>query len=87
MATRTPTRGRGAGRKRVSKKKKERVSITAALAGSRDRITGRLGRHSDDIWGLVLVVVGALVGLAFFDLAGPFGDALTKGLTARTTAA
>ena len=78
MATRTPTRGRGAGRKRVSKNK-QRVSATAALAGLRDRITGRLGRHADDIWGLVLVVVAALVALQY-RLSGPEADELASSV-------
>ncbi|HEX9855502.1 MAG TPA: DNA translocase FtsK 4TM domain-containing protein [Acidimicrobiia bacterium] len=39
-----------------------------------------MGHQADDVWGLALIVVALLVGLAFFDLAGPVGTWLTMGL-------
>jgi S-DNA-T family DNA segregation ATPase FtsK/SpoIIIE len=38
------------------------------------------GRHADDVWGVLLVVSGIIVGLSFFGLAGPLGGGLTTGL-------
>ena len=52
----------------------------AKLATVRHRITDRLGRQSDDLWGLVLIVAGALVGLAYFELSGPIGGFVVSGL-------
>ncbi len=40
----------------------------------------RLGRQSDDVWGLVLLVFSVLLVLAFFDLAGPVGRGVAGGL-------
>ncbi len=81
MATRTPTRGRAAGRKRVSRKNTQKSRKLPTLAGLRHRFTGSLGRHADDVWGVILIVLGVLVGLAFFGLAGPVGRGLTSALT------
>ena len=39
----------------------------------RERIKFGVGRQADDVWGLVLVVVGVLIVLGFFDNAGPVG--------------
>jgi DNA segregation ATPase FtsK/SpoIIIE, S-DNA-T family len=39
-----------------------------------------MGHQADDLWGLLLIVLALLVGLAFFDLAGPVGTWLTMGL-------
>ena len=33
----------------------------------------RLGRQADDVWGLILIVIAVLLGLAFFGQAGPVG--------------
>ena len=40
----------------------------------------RLGRQTDDVWGIVLMVVGVLLALAFIGLSGPAGDVTTHGL-------
>ena len=40
----------------------------------------RLGRQSDDVWGLVLLVFSVLLLLAFFGLAGPVGRWVANGL-------
>jgi len=76
MPTRTSTR-KGSGRRRVSsasKKKPQQTSFTQSLAAVRDSVRHTLGRQTDDVWGLMLLVLSVLVTLAFFDLAGPFGD-------------
>ena len=81
MPTRTSTR-KGSGRRRVSskhKKKPQKTTILQKLGSVRDSIRGTLGRQTDDVWGLVLLVLAVLVTLAFFDLAGPFGDGFESG--------
>ena len=82
MATRTKTRG-ASGRKTASKKnknKRQRTSISVALREMKQRLRDRLGRHTDDVWGVVLIVVAALLLLSFFELAGPLGDWAAPGL-------
>ncbi|MEK7252375.1 MAG: DNA translocase FtsK 4TM domain-containing protein [Actinomycetota bacterium] len=51
------------------------------LGTLRERIRNGFGRHTDDLWGAILVVGGVLVALSFFDLAGPLGKAIVSGLT------
>lgn len=81
MPTRTSTR-KGSGRRRVSskhKKKTSKKSVAQKLAATRDWIRSTLGRQTDDVWGLVLLVVAVLTSLAFFELAGPVGDGFDSG--------
>ena len=83
MPSRTPTR-KGSGRRRVSQKTKKKTNSFAAtvahsLVRARQSIRGTLGRQTEDVWGLVLVVASILVTLAFFDLAGPLGDGFSSG--------
>ncbi|MGH8959457.1 MAG: DNA translocase FtsK, partial [Acidimicrobiia bacterium] len=78
MTKRTPTRRGGSGRKRVSTNK-TRISMRARLEGWRERLREHLGRQTDDLWGMILVVLGVLVLLGFLDLAGPFGAAVENG--------
>jgi S-DNA-T family DNA segregation ATPase FtsK/SpoIIIE len=52
----------------------------SALAVLREKVRSGFGRHSDDVWGIVLIVAGVLTALAFFDLAGPVGGFLSSGL-------
>ena len=61
------------------KKKPQRKSLPQMLAAVRDSIRNTLGRQTDDVWGLVLVVLATLVTLAFFGLAGPVGDGFERG--------
>jgi S-DNA-T family DNA segregation ATPase FtsK/SpoIIIE len=42
-------------------------------------VRNSLGRQTDDVWGLILVVLAVLVLLAFVDLAGPVGVGMAKG--------
>jgi DNA segregation ATPase FtsK/SpoIIIE, S-DNA-T family len=83
MASRSTPRG-AVGRnraRRTSKKAKQHRSLRQSLGAFRERLRNRLGRQSDDVWGIVLLVVGVLLLLAFFELAGPVGRALTSFLT------
>ena len=78
MPTRTSTR-KGSGRRRVSSKKTkkpQKKSFSQLLAAVRDSVRNTLGRQTDDVWGLVLLVLAILVTLAFFRLAGPVGFVL-----------
>jgi S-DNA-T family DNA segregation ATPase FtsK/SpoIIIE len=80
MATRKPAR-RGSGRARATgTTKTNQKSGPSALAALRERIRNGFGSNADDVWGVILLVGGVLVGLAFFGLAGPFGDGLVTGL-------
>ena len=82
MATRTRTRG-ASGRKtakRPQTKKKQRANISDALKGMKARMRERLGRHTDDVWGVGLIVVAAILMLSFFGLAGPLGNWAATGL-------
>ena len=78
MTKRTPTRQGGRGRKRVSTSKR-RITLRSRLEGLRERLRVHLGRQADDLWGMILVVLGLLFGLGFLDLAGPFGTAVENG--------
>ena len=78
MTKRTPTRRGGSGRKRVSTKK-TRISLRSRLEGVRETLREHLGRQTDDLWGMLLVVFGVLFILGFLDLAGPFGSAVENG--------
>jgi len=74
MATRTKRRGAN-GRSRASKNKRIpfRTRVVRALRASRERMRERLGRHTDDVWGVVLIVAALLVALSYFGLSGPVG--------------
>ncbi len=81
MASRTKARGakgRSTARKRQSKQPQR--GFVAALRATKDRVRDRLGRQTDDVWGIVLMVVGVLLALAFIGLSGPAGDVTTHGL-------
>src|SRR5512136_2879133 len=82
MAKRQPARrGKGRGRAATSARTRKQASRRAsALAALRERFRNGFGRHAQDIWGVLLVVGGILLGLAAFGLAGPFGSLLDSGL-------
>ena len=40
----------------------------------------RLGRHTDDVWGVLLLIVAAILMLSFFGLAGPVGSWVATGI-------
>jgi S-DNA-T family DNA segregation ATPase FtsK/SpoIIIE len=83
MATRTKSRG-ATGRSKAAPKTTKRISLRArtvqALRTGRDRIRERFARQSDDVWGVVLIVLAALVSLSFFGLSGPIGAGLSGSL-------
>ena len=80
MTKRTPTRRGGRGRSRVSTTKASpRNGLRPKLAALRDRIRAHLGRQTDDVWGVALIVASLLVVLGFLGLAGPFGRAVRDG--------
>lgn len=82
MGTRTPTRKGSSGRRRVSTAKKKpthKSSIRQKLVAVRGSVRATLGRQTDDVWGLVLVVIAILVTLAFAGLAGPVGEGMAGG--------
>lgn len=97
MATRTPTRRGKSGRKRVSRTTTKATRTTRGRAGStrkrtkrtvsdrfaafRERLRHHLGRQTDDVWGMVLVVLAVLLSLAFIGQAGPAGRWTLAGLT------
>lgn len=49
------------------------------LAGVRTRTRQALGRQTDDVWGLLLIVLAVLVILSFAALAGPVGHGIESG--------
>jgi len=51
-----------------------------ALRAMKDRLRNRLGRQTDDVWGIGLIVVSLLLMLSFFGLAGPVGGWARTGL-------
>jgi S-DNA-T family DNA segregation ATPase FtsK/SpoIIIE len=74
-ATRTrPKPKKAPARKRPAPKK---PSFWAQL---RTTMATYLGRQSDDVWGLLLILAGVLAGLGIYaDLTGPFGRVLDSG--------
>ncbi len=75
MAMKTSS-GRATGRsaaKRTQKKPSLIRRTTQALRVVPSRIGDHLGDHRADVWGIGLIVVGALVFLSFFELSGPIG--------------
>jgi S-DNA-T family DNA segregation ATPase FtsK/SpoIIIE len=82
MASRKPAR-RGSGRSRATAGKKKAANKKprrSVLAVLKERIRSGFGRHTDDLWGIVLLVLGVIVGLAYFGLAGPVGRGIVAGL-------
>ncbi len=84
MATRSKTtrgaKGRSTQVRKQPKKTPHKRSLVAALKATKERVRNRLGRQTDDVWGIVLIVVAILASLAFAGLAGPVGDGIATGL-------
>lgn len=82
MATKT-TSGRATGRS-AAKRKQKKPSLTRrasqALMGIPGKIGEHLGDHKADVWGVALIVAGALLFLSFFDLSGPIGSTASAGI-------
>ena len=91
MPKRTPTRRGVAGRSgcpprrkagaRPVAKKTVRRTPAALFVAFRERVRNRFGRQADDIWGVVLIVVAVLIGLAFIRHAGPVGRGIVAVLS------
>jgi S-DNA-T family DNA segregation ATPase FtsK/SpoIIIE len=69
----------------VSTKKKSNASSRAreprlSFAEFRRALARVAGRQTNDVWGIVLVVLAVLLGLAFLGQAGPVGRVLSTGL-------
>ena len=82
MPGRSPTRKGSTGRRRVSSPKKKsppKGTFRQKLTTSRDYVRNTLGRQTDDVWGLALIVLAILVTLAFLDRAGPVGEGIETG--------
>jgi S-DNA-T family DNA segregation ATPase FtsK/SpoIIIE len=63
----------------AKKKPAPKSTIRQKLVAVRSSVRNILGRQTDDIWGLILVVLAILVLLAFVDLAGPVGEGMNGG--------
>jgi S-DNA-T family DNA segregation ATPase FtsK/SpoIIIE len=61
------------------KKPAHKGSFRQKLVAVRSSVRGTLGRQTDDVWGMILVVLSVLVLLAFVDLAGPVGEGMASG--------
>ena len=83
MVARTKRRG-AKGRSKAKQKKQARTpfrtKVGHTLRTAKERIRERLGRQTDDVWGVVLVVISGLIVLSFFDLSGPVGAAAGDSL-------
>ncbi|PLS76334.1 MAG: hypothetical protein CYG61_02565, partial [Actinobacteria bacterium] len=78
----TAAKPRPSARRKPAARKEAPRKPAARRGGSRVRTTlaAHLGRQADDVWGLVLIVVGVLAGLGIYaDLTGPAGRALQHG--------
>jgi S-DNA-T family DNA segregation ATPase FtsK/SpoIIIE len=72
-----PRSRKPAKRKPTSRTKGRRHSRPSTLARLRQALATHLGRQSDDVWGVVLIVAGILSGLGIYaDLTGPAGHAV-----------
>ena len=84
MASRKPARSRGSGRGRATggtiRKSKAKQSRRSLLAALRERVQSGFGRQADDVWGIILIVGGVIVALAYFGLAGPVGSGIIAAL-------
>ena len=76
----TTKRSRGTSTKASARRSAQTPTWRESLTGFKDRIRSRLGRQTDDVWGLILLVIAVLLGLAFFGQAGPVGQWTISGL-------
>ena len=83
MAKKTSTRKGSSGRRRVSTqakaKKAQKTTAGQKLVAFRGSVRQALGRQTDDVWGLILVVMAIIVVLSFFAKAGPVGSGISNG--------
>ena len=69
----TTQRSRGSRKKASASRSTRTPTWREGLTGFKDHVRTRLGRQTDDVWGLILIVIAVLAGLAFFEQAGPVG--------------
>ena len=68
------------GRSTTSTRPRRAASRASTFGQTREFLGTHLGRQADDVWGLVLLVVGVLIGLGmFFGLTGVFGEIVRSG--------
>ncbi len=53
--------------------------MSQKLVAVKDSVRGMLGRQTDDVWGLLLIVAAVIVVLGFIDKAGPVGSGIESG--------
>ncbi len=83
MASRPSPRGGAKSGNRSRPSSRSRRSSGGLVDRSRAFFSEHLGRQADDVWGLILIVIGLLAGLGiFFDLTGPFGRLLKRSMGA-----
>ena len=71
------TKTRRAPARRTAARKKGRGRHVKKPPGLRRTLATHLGRQADDVWGLVLILLGVLAALGIYaDLTGPVGQAL-----------
>src|SRR5205085_673673 len=76
----TSTRRAPARRKSAVRKKPARRHKPSLLKRLRTSLAAHLGRQADDIWGVILALVGVLAALAIYaDVVGPAGHQLRRG--------
>lgn len=63
----------------AKKKKTQNTSMSQKLVAVKDSVRGLLGRQTDDVWGLILIVAAVIVVLGFIDKAGPIGSGIESG--------
>ena len=81
MPTRSKSRGaKGRSTVRKTQQKRKRPGLVDALRRGKERFRNRLGRQTDDVWGVLIIVVAVIGGLAFAGAAGPVGDGVAEGL-------
>src|SRR5260370_21138596 len=64
-------------RRRPAARRRQRRAPEPAIARARLAVAAHLGRQSDDVWGVILVVAGLLAAFGIYaDLTGPVGRLL-----------
>lgn len=63
---------RAPSRRTTRKRRTSRVGLVA-FRDARARLSGFLGRQTDDVWGVLFLVIAVIIGLAFISEAGPVG--------------
>jgi DNA segregation ATPase FtsK/SpoIIIE, S-DNA-T family len=79
-ATRARPKKSAAARKKAPARRKPPAKKPSLWSQLRTTLATHLGRQSDDVWGLLLILAGVLAGLGIYaDATGPFGRLLEDG--------